>query len=219
MDESKLSVGVIGLGKFGMELARTLLHLGHRVVGVDGSEARVQLAQELIDTVYKADATNVAVLRSLHFEELDCVVVSVGRAMDVSLSITLNLQDLHVSRVWVKASNAEHRKILQRLGVEKAILPEYDAAVLTAHQLGNTGVLDVIPRYGDLVVQEVTVNAWDGKTLRELDLISKHEVIVIGVHAPRAMGYAFVPPAHTQLKRGDVLLLVGKQTRMQQLEP
>lgn len=219
MAEKKLEIGVIGLGKFGLQMARTLVQLGHTVVGVDDSEARVQLAQQVLDTVYKADATNSAALKSLRFQDLDCVMVSVGQAMEKSLSITLNLQELDIPRIWVKATNAEHRKILRRLGVDHAILPEHDAATMAAHQLSNPGMLDLIPKYGGILVQELTVDRWSGKTLLELNLMSQHEVMVIGVRAADSHDYRFVPPARTELHRGDVLIVVGRQANVKNLHP
>ncbi len=217
--EKFLRIGIIGLGKFGLQMARTLEQLGHHVLGIDDDENRVDTAQDLLQTVYKADATQMSALKSLHFEELDCVMVSVGHAVEKSLSIVLNLQELNIKRIWAKANTVEHRKILQRLGIHNAILPEHDVASLAAHQLCNPGMLDLIPRYGGILVQELTVDKWTGKTLMELNLISKYEVLVIGVRAGSSDEYIFVPPAQTLLKRGDVLIVIGRQDSVRQLTP
>ena len=219
MPEQKLEVGVIGLGKFGLQMARTLVQLGHTVVGLDENEGQVQAAQEVLDTVYKADATQASVLKSLRFQDLDCVIVSTGQVMEYSLSIVLNLQELGIERIWVKASSAGHRKILRRLGVHNAILPEHDAATMAAHQLSNPGMLDLIPRYGGILVQELTVDRWAGNTLLDLNLMSKHEVMVIGIRAADAQEYKFVPPARTELHLGDVLIVVGLQKNVRALNP
>lgn len=219
MERNTLEIGVIGLGKFGMQMARTLMHLGHRVVGVDSGDEPVQRAQEELTSVYKADAANLTVLKSLRFQDLEYVVVSVGQAMEKSLTITLNLQELAVPHIWVKAGNAEHRKILRRLGVQQAILPEYDAAVMAAHHLSNPGMLDLIPKYGGILVQELTVDNWTGKSLMDLDLMSKHEVIIIGVRSANAGDYRFVPHAGTVLRRGDALIVVGRPAQVNSLRP
>ncbi|MEG2173118.1 MAG: TrkA family potassium uptake protein [Desulfovibrionaceae bacterium] len=214
-----LEIGIIGLGKFGMQMAKTLVQLGHTVVGIDSSELKVQQAQDSLDTVYKADAGNLSVLRSLQFQHFDCVVVSVGQAMEQSLTITLNLQELGVPKIWVKATNLEHRKILRRLGVDHAIVPEHDAATMAAHHLSNPGMLDLIPKYGGILVQELTVDNWDGKSLVELKLMSDYEVMVIGVRSQDTQEYLFVPPAHTILHKGDVVIVVGRQLSVRKLKP
>lgn len=219
MAEKNLEIGIIGLGKFGMQMAITLVQLGHTVVGVDSVETRVQLAQERLDTVYKADASNLPVLKSLRFHDLDCVVVSVGQSMEQSLSITLNLQELGVPKIWVKASNQEHRKILRRLGVHHAILPEHDAAIMAAHQLNNPGMLDLIPKYGGILVQELTVDRWADNSLLDLNLMNRHEIIVVGIRPAGSQSYTFVPPARTVLRKGDILIVVGRQANVKKLEP
>lgn len=53
MPEKKLEIGIIGLGKFGLRMATTLVSLGHTVVGIDMSETRVQLAEETLNSVYR----------------------------------------------------------------------------------------------------------------------------------------------------------------------
>ena len=70
MAEEKLDVGVIGLGKFGLELALTLSSLGHNVVGLDAHEERVRMAQDDLATVYRGNATDITVLRQLRLRIL-----------------------------------------------------------------------------------------------------------------------------------------------------
>lgn len=219
MAEKKLEIGVIGLGKFGLRIATTLASLGHTVVGIDMSEARVQLAEESLTSVYKADAANIAVLRSLHVQDLDWVVISVGQSVEQSLSITLSVQELGGPRIWVKASNEEHRKILQRLGVARAMVPEMEAAVMAAHQLTYPGMLDLIPKYGGIAVQELRVDTWDGKTLVDLNLIKRFSVMVMGIRPVGEQLFIFVPPAHTVLRRGDTLVVAGKADSVRELIP
>ena len=83
MAEKTLEIGIIGLGKFGLRMATTLASMGHTVIGIDMSDARVQLAEELLDTVYKADATSLSVLRSLHVQ--DCAMTPEALAELVSI--------------------------------------------------------------------------------------------------------------------------------------
>jgi trk system potassium uptake protein TrkA len=219
MTSKKLEIGIIGLGKFGMRMATTLASLGHTVLGIDMSDSRAQMAEDALDTVYKADATNLSVLKSLHVQELDWVVISVGQSVEQSLTITLNVQELGGPKIWVKASNEEHRKILQRLGVNRAIVPEMEAAVMAAHQLVNPGMLDLIPKYGGIAIQELRVDAWDGKTLVELNLMHSFGVMVLGIRPTGERAFIFVPPARTVLRRGDALVVAGRPESMGQLRP
>ena len=219
MAEKKLEIGVIGLGKFGLRMATTLVSLGHTVVGIDLSEARVQRAEESLNSVYKADATNIAVLRSLLVQDLDWVVISVGESVEQSLSITLNVQELGGPRIWVKASNEEHKKILQRLHVHRTLVPEMEAAVMAAHQLTYPGMLDLIPKYGGIAIQELRVDQWAGKTLIELNLIQRFNVMVLGFRPVGEHSFNFVPAAMTALHKGDTVVVVGRANSMGDLIP
>ena len=219
MPEKKLEIGIIGLGKFGLRMATTLVSLGHTVVGIDMSETRVQLAEETLNSVYRADATNISVLRSLHIQDLDWVVISVGQSVEQSLNVTLNVQELGGPKILVKASNEEHRKILQRLGVDRALVPETDAAVMAAHQLTYPGMLDLIPKYGGIAIQELRVDHWDGKTLVDLNLMQRFNVMVMGIRPVGERSFIFVPPARTVLHRGDTQVVAGRADSMGDLQP
>ncbi len=219
MAEKKLEIGVIGLGKFGLRMATTLVSLGHTVVGIDMSDSQVQRAEDALNSVYKADATNIAVLCSLHVQDLDWVVISVGQSVEQSLSITLNVQELGGPKIWVKASNEEHRKILQRLRVNRALVPEMEAAVMAAHQLTYPGMLDLIPKYGGIAIQELKVDEWHGKTLIDLNLMQRFNVMVLGIRPVGEHSFNFVPPAMTVLQKGDTIVLAGRANSMGDLKP
>ena len=119
------------------------------------------------------------------------MVISVGEGVEQSLSITLNVQELGGPKIWVKASNEEHKKILQRLHVDRAIVPEMEAAVMAAHQLCHPGMLDLIPKYGGIAIQELRVDNWHGRTLVDLNLIQSFGVMVMGIRPAGERAFQF----------------------------
>lgn len=219
MAEEKLDVGVIGLGKFGLELALTLSSLGHNVVGLDAREERVRMAQDDLATVYRGNATDITVLRQLRFEDLDPVIVSVGDSMEDSLLIVLALQELNVHNIHVKANSLEYQKILNRLGVNHVIMPQHEIAVQFAHRLGTPGMLDVLPLGEGVLVRELTVEAWDGKSLNELSLPTKYRVIVLALRGKGAQHYHFVPAPDQPLSAGDRMVVLGQIEHVLKLNP
>ncbi len=215
----KLEIGIVGLGKFGLQLGRTLTGMGHTVVGLDTGEARVRLAQDVLAQVYQANAADIAVLQQLRFQDLDIVFVSVGDSMETSLLVVLNLQELGARKIGVKAASIEHRKVLTRLGVDLVILPEHDVATHVAHRLANPGMLDLLPLGGGVLVQELVVDKWAGRTLLDLKLVNDYGVMVVAVKSVGGKEYRFVPQAHETLKRGDALVVIGKQEDVLRLVP
>lgn len=221
MPNPTLEIGVIGLGKFGLQLSRTLVELGHSVVGIDTTEARIRHAQDILSQVYQGNAADIAVLQQLRFQDLDCVIVSVGDSMETSLLVTLNLQEIGVRKIWVKAVSLEHKKVLARLGVDHVILPEHDVATHLAHRLVNPGMLDLLPLGGggQILLQELIVEKWAGSTLMDLRLANEHGVMVVAVKPSAFREYRFVPAAHEVLQKGDKLVVIGRHEDVLRLEP
>ncbi|MDD4951741.1 MAG: TrkA family potassium uptake protein [Desulfovibrionaceae bacterium] len=205
-----MEVGVVGLGKFGLTLAESLVELGVTVLGVDGDGERVRQAQGVLAQVFQADGTNKRALEQLGFQDLDCVVVSTGRSMEASLLVVLNLQELGVKKIWVKAVSVEHEKVLLRLGVSFAVIPEQYVARQIAHRLSVPGLLEYLGLGEGVLVKEVTVDKWHGNSLRELKLTSAYRVQVVAVKKLGAKAFDFVPAADDVLEKGDVLVVIGQ---------
>ena len=215
----RLEIGVIGLGKFGLQIATTLTELGNRVIGLDASETRIRMAENIIARVYRGDATDKVVLDQLRFQDLDTVVISVGNSMETSILAALNLHDLHVKNIVAKATSPEHRQVLLRLGVHQVVQPEIDVAIQTAHKMHLPGMLDFLPVGGGVLLQEIAVDKWSGKALAELDLTNNHGVMVIAKKTPDSNEFKFVPDPKAILQKGDMLILIGKPQVIQELTP
>ncbi|MCF8107225.1 MAG: TrkA family potassium uptake protein, partial [Desulfohalobiaceae bacterium] len=140
----KKEVGVVGLGNFGYYVGKTLVGMGHTVVGVDSNQAKVGQAREILTKVFEADATDKIALQQLGLSEMDNVVVSVGKSMESSLLIALHLKELGDPRLWVKAVSEEHETVLRKLGVEEVVFPERFAAQELARKLVIPGVVDYL---------------------------------------------------------------------------
>lgn len=205
----KIDVGVVGLGKFGLSLAQSLRELGHNVLGVDLDNVRVRKAQEILPQVYQADGTDKTALEQLGFSELDYIMVSIGNSMEASILVALNLQDIKAKKIWVKAVSPEHEKVLKRLGVHFVVFPEKYVARQLAHRMAVPGILDYLPLGEGILVQEVEVRNWSGKTLRHLNLPSRFDVQVVAVKRSGRDNYHFVPRADASLNQGDKLVLLG----------
>lgn len=213
----KINIGVIGLGKFGLTLSKTLMAAGHEVIGVDNDDKIVNFAQDFLTKVYHADASDKTVLTQLNFAELDVVVVSVGGSMEASVLISMNLLDLGVKKIIAKAALVEHSKVLRRIGVHSVIQPEIEVAKTTAQRIMNPGMLDFLPFSGGIVLQEIVVESWAGKSLVELNLAKKYGVLVVATRKNANEHYQFVPKAHLPFSAGDMLMLIGSAEAIEQV--
>ncbi|QJT07491.1 potassium channel family protein [Oceanidesulfovibrio marinus] len=216
---SKLEVGIVGLGKFGMGIAEALVELGHSIIGIDKSETKVSAARGIVSQVYQADAMDRVALQQLGFDQLPYVVVSSGHSMEASILITLNLKELGVNHVWVKAISEDHEKILRKLGADFVVFPERFVARQLAHRIGVPGLVQYLPLGSGITLQELAVKNWSGQSLRDLDLTNKYGLQVVAVKRHDETDYSFVPNADKMLFEGDLLVTIGEENSLSKIEP
>ena len=215
MAKEKLQVGVVGLGKFGLRFAMHLVELGHDVLGLDNNPARIKQAQAHLTQVFLADAREKAVLEQVGVAEFEYVTVSVGDSISASAMITMFLKELKVPNVWVKASNPDHRKLLEKIGADRVVIPEDLAARQLADRLTYPGFVDYLPFDQDLVIQELTIDQCAGKTLRQLDLTNHYKIQVIAVRPGAGGRPSFIPDPDKALSAGDILVVIGHRGQLE----
>ncbi len=206
----KLFIGVIGLGKFGISLGRTLVNMGYEVLGVDRNGEAVRKAQSIFTQVYRADVSDKKVLEQLGFRDVTHAVVSVGSSISTSSMVSFYLKEIGVPQVWVKAINEDHEKLLKKIGVDHVVIPERAAAQELALRMALPGFLEILPFGESVVIQEKEVDRWAEKTLKELDLANKYHIQVIAIKREGEREYRFVPRGEDVLKKGDVLIIIGE---------
>lgn len=215
---TKASVGVIGLGKFGLHFAETLVDLGHEVMGIDRDGKLVREARSALTQVYEADASDKDVLVQLEVQKLDYVLVSVGSSIATSVMIGMYLKEIGVKTVLAKAVHRDHQKLLRKVGVDKVVIPEIMAAREVAARIAMPGFVEHLPFDTTMGVRELNVSAWAGKTLRQLNLSNRLAVQVVAVKRKGEEYYSYIPGPDAPLSEGDDLVVIGKLTELGKLE-
>lgn len=138
-----MQVAILGLGRFGTQLTRSLAALGHDVLAVDQGEAEVQRVADQAAKAAIADITDVEALRDLGVAGMDVGVVATA-VLEASVLATMNLQSLGVPQIYAKARSDRHATILQRLGAQRVMQPEKDGGERFAHLLQVRGAEDYL---------------------------------------------------------------------------
>jgi trk system potassium uptake protein TrkA len=200
---------VIGLGKFGATVVRTLFERGHEVVAIDQDRPRVQEVRDSCTQSIEANCTDPDTLRALGIQDADAVVVSLGERMDSSILVTLYLRELGVKEIVVKAVSEDHGKILHLIGATEIVHPERDTARRVARGLGLRSIVEYLPLAADSSLVEVHVPAgFVGRTLAELEIRKRYQVLVVAIK--RGDGLVIATGGDERLQAGDVLVLVGR---------
>lgn len=208
---------VIGMGRFGMSVARTLTSLGFEVLAIDASEQRVQEISAVVTHAVSADCTEEEALRALGIRNFDVVVVAIGQDIQASILTSLILKDMGVPKLVVKAQNELHGKVLKKIGVDKVIFPERDMGMRLAHSLVSPNILDHIELSPDYSIVEIqAAPQMVGKSLRDLHIRAKYGCNVMAIKRDGKLNIA--PRAEEPIRGEDVLVVVGHNDDLSKFE-
>jgi trk system potassium uptake protein TrkA len=201
------SVAVIGLGRFGQELALELMATGTEVLGIDAREDVVQRLNGKLTRVVVADSTREEVLRELSVDQFERVVVAIGSDLQASILTASMLVSLGVPTIWAKALNDAHGRILSQLGVHHVVYPEKEMGRRVAH-LVRGAALDFLEIDNDYVIVKMNANSeLVGRTLGESRVRSRFKITVLAIQHSDEV---WLPADSTsELEAGDVILIGG----------
>ncbi len=213
----KKQFAILGLGRFGTSVALNLTKMGYDVLAVDSSEERVEEVSKEVTHTVQADITSEKTLLSLGIRNFDVVIVAVGEDIQASIMATLLVKEFGVEQVVVKSKNKLHGKVLEKIGADRVIFPEWDMGCRVARNLVTTNILDYIELSPDYSIAEVTVPCkMVGKNLKEIDLRAKYGITVMAIKRGEDINIA--PKATTTFEKKDILIVVGKQEDISKLE-
>lgn len=208
---------VVGMGRFGSEVARQLHKQGCEVVAMDISGDLIQQIAEDVTHAVVGDAQDKAVLKALGVSSMDYAVVAIGDNLSASVLVTMNLKELGVKHVVCKAHDHTHRRVLEKLGADQVVIPEYDQASRLAKSLANVNVLDYIELSAEYGIVDVPAPAvWDGKNLKELNVRAE---LGINILAIRRQGEIHVSPgASFAICKGDIVVMLGDERALKKVQ-
>ncbi|HVE99894.1 MAG TPA: TrkA family potassium uptake protein [Rubrobacteraceae bacterium] len=211
---------VIGMGRVGSSLVRTLDTLGHDVLGVDREEDLIQDLSDELPGVHlvTANAAESEVLRNLGLEQFDGAAVVIGESIQDSVLVTLILKDLGVPMVFSRANNDLHARVLDRIGADHVIQPEKEFGAFLARQMSMPGIQDYLELGNDEAIIEIEVpGEWVGKSLADMMLHRKKDLTVLAIKGKDKGGT--LPKPDTPLEEGTILVLGGPKKELDNFDP
>ena len=204
---------VIGLGRFGTAVARSLVQLGHDVLAVDERPEIVQRFASDFTHVVAADSTDTEALRQIGAEQFDRAVVGIGTDIEASVLTVLSLVELGISEVWAKAINAKHARILEKVGAHHVIRPESAMGERVAHMVTGA-MIDYIEFDDGFAIARTRAPeiSWD-RTLEVTVLRRKYGVTVVGVKR-RGQDFTYARP-ETSISKSDELIVSGPTKKVE----
>ena len=206
---------VIGLGRFGKSVAKTLASLGNEVLAIDVNPEYVKQIEKFVTTAVVADATATDVLKSLGVQNFDCAINCIGNDLQANILTTLICKDLGVNFVISKAQNEQNKKVLERIGADMVIFPEAYVGNKIAKILANPCINEIMNLTSNYEIVEMPLpEDWQNKTILDISVRKKYNATIIFVKRENEV---INPVAETTLLTGDILIIVGEKDILKQL--
>lgn len=173
---------VLGLGRYGMAVAKELVQNSKEVIAVDRNQKTVNDAAAFLPICKCADITDAEVIERLGIANVDVVVISMASNLEATVMAITLCKEVGVKRIIVKCANETHQKIFLRVGADEVVFPENESGIRLAKNLANSNFLDLISLSKDVSLAEIDVKSeWVGKNLIELNLRKKYSLNVVAI--------------------------------------
>ena len=120
----KNKFAIIGLGQFGMTIAKTLSKKGAEVIAIDRDINKVEHIKEFVSYSVALDATDKQALLNQNIEEMDAVIIAIGEDFKSMILCANILTELSIKRIIGRVMGENERLILKKLGINEILSPE-----------------------------------------------------------------------------------------------
>ncbi|MCH2198222.1 MAG: TrkA family potassium uptake protein [Flavobacteriales bacterium] len=217
---SRNRFAVIGVGRYGTQIANKLSAKGAEVFAFDNNLDRIENIRDNVALAVQLDTTDQKAMLSQKINEMDAAVVAIGENFEATILTVMNLLDFKVPRVIVRASGENQKRILKSLGIEEILAPEEEFASLVAEQLINPNITAFLQLPDNYEVAEVKApRGIANRSLEDIDLVNKYNLTLITIkrcyeeekngEVVREEHILGVPRAETVVYTTDTLIVFG----------
>ena len=209
------SVAVIGLGKFGFYIAKSLSKLNITVIAVDSDEEKVQAISQYVDNAFVINSTSKTALEEVGIYNLDTVIVSIGENIESSILTVMALKDLNNRNIIAKAINSTHGEILSKIGAFKVMYPEEIASKILVKQLIENIRIEEIDLCNNLKILKVFADViFVDKSIKDIELLNPN-IKIISLKNEDSWNMTVDPEYIVQ--KDDLLVFLGENSAIEVL--
>ena len=206
---NKGSIGIIGLGKFGLYLANELSKSGKSLICIDKDENKVKKVLDIVDAAFVSEDLSIKTLEETGFKECDTIIITISEHLDVAIFATLNCINLNVNKVIALSNSEEQGIVLEKLGAE-VIYPYKDSVNYLVKKISNNNFLDFIALSDDVEIVEIKIpHSFVGKTLIESDIRHEYGLNVIAIEKNKNI-ITNINPNYV-FEKEDAIVVIGQK--------
>lgn len=210
----KKQFAILGLGRFGMSVAKTLSKNGYDVMAIDINAENVQIASEFVTHAVRADISDELSLRALGIGNFDVVIIAIAEHMEASMMATLVCKEIGIPYVMAKAKDDMQKKILEKIGADRVVFPEREMGARIANSLmfGNfVEFMELSEEFG--IAEFEPLEEWIGKTLAQTEIRAKYGLNVVAIKNKGK--FEATPGANRVFKHGEIVVAMGENKQIQ----
>ena len=208
-------IGVIGLGRFGSSIARTLYELGHKVLAIDNNIANVEHISNHVTWARQIEYT-IDSFKECGIASCDTVIIAIGHSLQENILVAMMMKELKIKNVIARSIDDIHAAILQKIGADKVINPEVAMGARLANQIVSSDILELIEISPEFCVDQLkATKEMFGKSLADLNLRKRYEVVVIAIK--REDKLIIIPPKDEKILEGDLLIVILRTANLKNL--
>ena len=213
----KKTYAVFGLGRYGIAVARELVHNGAEVIAVDMDERIVNAAADELPICKCADITDPDVIQQLGISNVDVVIIAMANNLEASVMAVTLCKEIGMKTVIAKSANEMHQKILNRVGADKVVFPENESGIRLAKNLLSSGFVDMVSLAKNVSMIELDVKPeWVEKNLIELNLRKKYSINVVAIRKGESVSVDIDP--HAPLHVEDKLIVIANTEKLAKIK-
>jgi trk system potassium uptake protein TrkA len=214
--KSIIEYGVIGLGRFGQALVKSLTDAGKEVLVLDGNESKIKQIRNYTDNAFVVESLDKQTLMDTGIQNCGTVIVCIAEKVDVSILTTLNVISMGVPRVISKAFSYEQGLVLEKIGAE-VVYPEHDMAIRLANKLISSKTLVSIEMRDNINISELKLTGKiEGQTVLQADLRQKYKLNIIAMEHDGKATTEITPDL--VLRENDKIVVVGNSENIKKFE-
>lgn len=208
---------IVGGGKVGFYLAKTLLEQDHRVTLIENDRERSRYCANHLDAeVTFGDGTTVEALEACGADKTDCLIAVMGADESNLVCCQIAKNVFGVRKTIAKVNNPKNTRSLQELGVDIVISSTDNIIQLLEHEADLSTIRPLLALdENEVSLVDVTLPkdyALEGRQLKDLALPETCNIACI-----KRGGRTIIPRGGTMLISGDVLFVVMKNSEEKEL--
>lgn len=212
----KKSYVIVGLGRLGMAILKSLSKQTTNIIAIDNDESRVALANEFTEKCFVTDATKKRALVALGVKNIDQAIIAIGGDFSASILATINLKELGTKRITVRVDDEDQVDVIKMLGADDVLDPENDTGAAFAKQAMSDSILDYYPIDDNYAIVQISVPASFRKiSLLDLDSRNRYDINIVGIIRNERF---FIPKGSDMVEPGDILMSVGESKKLKKFD-